>query len=85
MVSRKGAGTDRGVKQAPFIVLIGADMPSILAEVSFISNPQEERQIKTPAYRQAIAEALFDGVRSYAESLSGTKTAKTQDKEIETK
>src|SRR5207249_5928577 len=38
MVSRKGAGTDRGVKQAPFIVLIGADMPSILAEVSFISN-----------------------------------------------
>jgi len=85
MVSRKGAGTDRGVKQAPFIVLIGADMPSILAEVSFNSNPQEERQIKTPAYRQAIAEALFDGVRSYAESLSGTKTAKTQDKEIETK
>jgi len=85
MAIRKGAGTDRGVKQAPFIVLIGADMPSILAEVSFISNPQEERQIKTPAYRQAIAEALYDGVRSYAESLSGTKTAKTQDKEIETK
>jgi len=85
MVSRKGAGTDRGVKQAPFIVLIGADMPSILAEISFISNPQEEKQIKTPAYRQAIADALFDGVRSYAESLSGTKTAKTQDKAIETK
>jgi N-acetylmuramoyl-L-alanine amidase len=85
MATRKGSGTDRGVKQAPFIVLIGADMPSILAEVSFISNPQEERQIKTPAYRQAIADALFDGVRSYAESLSGTKTAKTQDKEIETK
>jgi N-acetylmuramoyl-L-alanine amidase len=85
MVARKGAGTDRGVKQAPFIVLIGADMPSILAEISFISNPQEEKQIKTPAYRQAIADALFDGVRSYAESLSGTKTAKTQDKEIEAK
>jgi N-acetylmuramoyl-L-alanine amidase len=85
MATRKGSGTDRGVKQAPFIVLIGADMPSILAEISFISNPQEERQIKTQAYRQAIAEALYDGVRSYAESLSGTKTAKTQDKEIETK
>jgi N-acetylmuramoyl-L-alanine amidase len=85
MAARKGSGTDRGVKQAPFIVLIGADMPSILAEISFISNPQEERQIKTPAYRQAIADALFDGVRSYAESLSGTKTAKTQDKAIETK
>lgn len=85
MSGRKGAGTDRGVKQAPFIVLIGADMPSILAEISFISNPQEERQIKTPAYRQAIADALFDGVRSYAESLSGLKTAKTQEKETESK
>ena len=81
MAHRNGAGTDRGVKQAPFIVLTGANMPSILAEISFISNPQEERQIKTPAYRQAIADALFDGVRSYAESLSGTKTAKTQEKE----
>jgi N-acetylmuramoyl-L-alanine amidase len=85
MAGRKGAGTDRGVKQAPFIVLIGANMPSILAEISFISNPNEERQIKTPAYRQAIAEALFDGVRSYAESLSGIKTAKTQEKETDSK
>jgi N-acetylmuramoyl-L-alanine amidase len=81
MTSRKGAGTDRGVKQAPFIVLIGANMPSILAEISFISNPQEEHLIRTPAYRQSIAEALFDGVRSYAESLSGLKTATTQEKD----
>ena len=85
MASRKGAGTDRGVKQAPFIVLIGASMPSILAEISFISNPQEERLIKTVAHRQSIAVALFDGVRSYAESLSGLKTATTQEKEAETK
>jgi N-acetylmuramoyl-L-alanine amidase len=83
MAGRKGAGADRGVKQAPFIVLIGANMPSILAEISFISNPQEERLIKTPAYRQAIADALFNGVRSYAESLSGLKTAKTQEKNQE--
>ena len=75
----RDAGRDRGVKQAPFIVLIGANMPSILAEICFISNPQEEKLIKTPAYRQAIAESLFDGVRSYAESLSGLKTAKTQE------
>ena len=80
LAARKGSGTDRGVKQAPFIVLIGANMPSILTEISFISNPQEEKQIKTPAYRQAIAESLFDGVRSYAESLSGLKTAKSEDK-----
>jgi N-acetylmuramoyl-L-alanine amidase len=80
MATRKGAGMDRGVKQAPFVVLIGANMPSILAEVCFISNPEEERLIKTAQRRQAIAESLFEGVRSYAESLSGTKTAKTQEK-----
>ena len=65
---------DRGVKQAPFVVLIGANMPSILAEICFISNPQEEKLVKTPDNRQAIAQSLFEGVRSYAESLSGTKT-----------
>jgi N-acetylmuramoyl-L-alanine amidase len=81
MASRKGAGTDRGVKQAPFLVLVGANMPSILAEVGFISNPQEERLIRTPQHRQAIAESLFEGVRSYAESLSGLKTAEKQDKD----
>jgi len=80
MASRKNSGTDRGVKQAPFVVLIGAHMPSILSEISFISNPQEEKLLRTPEYRQQIAESLFDGVRSYAESLSGTKTAKAQDK-----
>ncbi len=80
MAGRKGSGMDRGVKQAPFVVLIGANMPSILAEICFISNPQEEKLVKTQESRQAIAESLFEGVRSYAESLSGTKTAKTQEK-----
>ena len=80
LAGRKGSGMDRGVKQAPFVVLIGANMPSILAEICFISNPQEEKLVKTPTSRQAIAESLFEGVRSYAESLSGMKTAKTQEK-----
>jgi len=80
LAARKGSGIDRGVKQAPFVVLIGADMPSILAEICFISNPQDEKLVKMPENRQAIAESLFEGVRSYAESLSGTKTAKTQEK-----
>ena len=71
---------NRGVKKAPFVVLIGANMPSILAEVCFISNPNDEKNVKTPDTRQAIAESLFEGVRSYAESLSGMKTAKTQEK-----
>jgi len=79
MLKRSNAGTDRGVKQAPFIVLIGANMPSILAEICFISNPQEEKFVKSAENRQVIAQSLFEGVRSYAESLSGTKTAaKTQ-------
>jgi len=83
MSSRKNAGTDRGVKQAPFIVLMGANMPSVLAEVSFISNPQEEKLLRTPEYRQQIAESIFGGVRSYSESLSGLKAAKNQDEHQE--
>ncbi|PYS54878.1 MAG: hypothetical protein DMG13_06560 [Acidobacteria bacterium] len=80
MAARKGAGMDRGVKQAPFVVLIGANVPSVLVEIGFISNPQEERLIKNPQNRQAIAESLFDGVRSYAESLSSLKAPKSSDK-----
>src|SRR5207249_2444336 len=56
---------DRGVKKAPFIVLIGANMPSILAEISFISNPGDERKLKTPDYRQKIAESLYRGIAQY--------------------
>lgn len=76
MSKSKDAGPDRGVKQAPFVVLIGARVPSILAEISFISNPDEEKVLKTPQYRQQIAESLLNGVRSYADSLSNVKTAK---------
>jgi N-acetylmuramoyl-L-alanine amidase len=74
MSKRSFAGTNRGVKQAPFVVLIGASMPSILAEVSFITNPEEERRLKTPEYRQQIAESLLQGIKSYSETLSSTKT-----------
>lgn len=80
MSKRSNAGTNRGVKQAPFVVLIGTDTPSVLAEISFISNPDEERKLKTPAYRQEIAESLFQGIKSYAETLSNIKTAKSQEK-----
>ena len=75
MSTRTNAGSNRGVKQAPFVVLIGAAMPSILAEVSFISNPDEEKRLKTADYRQKIAESLFQGIKSYAETLSSTKAA----------
>ena len=69
---------DLGVKQAPFVVLIGAVMPSVLAEISFLTNPQEARLLKNNAYRQRIAEALFDGVRKYQTSLKGATTISTQ-------
>lgn len=66
---------DRGVKKAPFIVLIGANMPSILAEISFVSNPQDEHRLQTPEYRQKIAESLYKGVAKYVSGLSGVKVA----------
>jgi N-acetylmuramoyl-L-alanine amidase len=66
---------DRGVKKAPFIVLIGANMPSILAEISFVSNPGDERKLRTSDYRQRIAESLYHGIAKYVSGLSGVKVA----------
>jgi len=60
---------DLGVKQAPFVVLIGAAMPSVLAEVSFITNPQEAKLLRGSAYRQRIADALYGAIRKYQMSL----------------
>ena len=60
---------DLGVKQAPFVVLIGAAMPSVLAEISFVTNKQEGQLLKSSAYRQHIAEALLDAVLRYQQSL----------------
>lgn len=64
---------NNGVKQAPFVVLIGASMPSVLAEISFITNAQEARLLKSGAYRQRIAQALFDAVRGYQRSLKNAQ------------
>jgi len=58
-----------GVKQAPFMVLIGATMPSVLAEVSFLTNRDEATLLRSPLYRQQIAEALFAGILKYGNSL----------------
>jgi N-acetylmuramoyl-L-alanine amidase len=66
---------NRGVKKAPFIVLIGAHMPSVLAEISFVSNVSDERRLRTPEYRQRIAESLYRGISHYAGGLSGVKFA----------
>ena len=66
-----------GVKQAPFMVLIGATMPSVLAEISFLTNRQEASLLKTQNYRQQVAEALFAGVMNYQRSLKKAQTTAT--------
>jgi len=66
---------DRGVKKAPFVVLIGANMPSILAEISFLTNPDDASEIRQPQYRQRIAESLYRGVSRYVSSLNGVRVA----------
>jgi len=72
---------DRGVRKAPFIVLIGANMPSILAEISFVSNPGDEHRLRTPEYRQRIAESLYRGISKYVSGLSGVKVASRLEKD----
>ena len=72
---------NRGIKKAPFIVLIGANMPSILAEISFVSNPTDERKMETSEHRQRIAESLYRGVSKYCNGLSGVKIAAKIDKD----
>jgi N-acetylmuramoyl-L-alanine amidase len=69
------AAKNRGVKKAPFVVLIGASMPSVLAEVGFLSNAREEQLLKRPDHRQRLAEALYQGVTRYAQSLSHFQVA----------
>ena len=66
---------NRGVKKAPFVVLIGANMPSILAEISFVTNPKDAAQLRDPEYRQRVAESLYRGVARYEGGLSASHIA----------
>jgi N-acetylmuramoyl-L-alanine amidase len=66
---------NRGVKKAPFVVLIGANMPSILAEISFVTNAKDAGQLKEPEYRERVAESLYKGVARYEGGLSGPRVA----------
>jgi N-acetylmuramoyl-L-alanine amidase len=59
------SGANRGVKHAPFAVLLGAAMPSVLAEVSFMSNPRDEALLKTSQFRERIAASLFAGLNAF--------------------
>ncbi len=64
----------RGVKKAPFVVLIGAAMPSVLAEISFLTNKQELQLLKTAGYKDRIAQSLYNAVVQYRRSLKGSAT-----------
>ncbi|MBC8168078.1 MAG: N-acetylmuramoyl-L-alanine amidase [Bryobacteraceae bacterium] len=66
---------DRGVKKAPFVVLIGASMPSVLAEIGFVTNPKDEALFRKADFRQKIADGLFQGISRYAGTLSQFQVA----------
>jgi N-acetylmuramoyl-L-alanine amidase len=66
---------DRGIKKAPFVVLIGASMPSVLAEIGFVSNAHDESVMRREEYRERTAEALYKGISNYASSLSHFQVA----------
>ena len=67
---------NRGVKKAPFVVLIGANMPSVLSEISFVSNPNDERLLRKPDQRQRIADGLYRGISAYLENLNSLASNK---------
>jgi len=60
-----GGGDQRGVKQAPFVVLMGVEMPAALIEIGFLSNPEEERQLRSARQREAIAESIARAVETF--------------------
>ncbi len=72
LVSQNPDIRNRGVKRASYVVLTGTTMPAILAEVSFVSNSTDESKLRTPAYRQQIAEALYEGISHYAATFHQT-------------
>jgi N-acetylmuramoyl-L-alanine amidase len=78
-VRAEHAVPDRGVHTAPFYVLIGANMPAVLAEIAFVSNPEDERRLQSPEYREVLARSLLRGVRSYLEALNRTQMRQLTD------
>ena len=67
LATRFSDATDQGVKTAGFFVLLGAEMPSVLFEASFISNPVEEKRLAAADYRQKLADGIVNAVKAYRE------------------
>jgi N-acetylmuramoyl-L-alanine amidase len=68
---------NRGVKKAPFVVLIGANMPSVLTEISFLSNPSDEAMLKKGEHRQRVAEGIYKGIETYLQNLNSLSFNRT--------
>lgn len=77
LASQSAGIRDRGVREASFVVLTGTEMPSILAEISFVSSPTDEERLRNAAYRQQIAEALYKGIERFAATSHHVKMAST--------
>jgi N-acetylmuramoyl-L-alanine amidase/putative methionine-R-sulfoxide reductase with GAF domain len=75
LVARNPGLPNRGVKEAEYVVLTGTSMPAVLAEVSFVSSPTDEGNLKNPEYRQQIAEALYQGIAGYEKDAGRVSVA----------
>jgi len=75
LASQTAGIRNRGVREASFVVLTGTEMPSILAEISFVSSPTDEARLQSATYRQQIAEALFKGIEKFAATSHHVKMA----------
>jgi N-acetylmuramoyl-L-alanine amidase len=78
LVKGAPAVRDTGVRPAPFLVLVATEMPGLLAEICYVSNEDDARQVADAAHRQAIARALFEGVRGYADARRKPAMAKVK-------
>ena len=74
--------TDRGVKMAPFVVLVGTQMPAILAEVSCLSNPAEAERLRTDQHRQALAAAVVSGIKAFSRQTYNSRSERTVNRGI---
>jgi len=75
LASGNTAIRNRGVREASFVVLTGTEMPSVLAEISFVSSPADEERLRNPSYREHIAEALYKGIEHFATITHRVKMA----------
>lgn len=75
LAARNPAIRNRGVKEAQYVVLTGTQMPAVLAEISFVSSPEDEDKLENAAYRQQIAEALYKGMARYRDETKRMRLA----------